>query len=63
MFKFACKDLGLYCDYTAICENRVDVMQAAMKHAVTDHAGITSKFSEEQSWDYLEALEVAVQPA
>jgi predicted small metal-binding protein len=62
MFKFACKDLGLKCDYTAIGENRVDVMRAAMKHAVTDHAEITTNFSEEQSWEHLEALEAAVQP-
>ena len=62
MFKFACKDLGLNCDYTAIGENRIDVMQAAMKHAVTDHAETTTNFSEEQSWEYLKALESAVQP-
>ena len=62
MFKFACKDLGLNCDYTAIGENKVDVMQAAMKHAVTDHAEITTNFREEQSWEYLTTLAGAVQP-
>jgi predicted small metal-binding protein len=61
MFKFSCKDLNLNCDYTAIGENRVVVMQASMKHTGTDHAETTTNFSEEQSWEYLKTLEVAVQ--
>jgi predicted small metal-binding protein len=60
MNKFACKDLDLNCDYHAIGENRVDVMQAAMKHTVTDHAEVTINYSLEQSCEYLQALEAAV---
>jgi len=60
MNKFVCKDLGLNCDYHATGENRVDVMQAAMKHAITEHAEMTLNFSLEQSCEYLQAMETAV---
>jgi predicted small metal-binding protein len=62
IFKFICKDLGLNCDYIVTGEHRVDVMRAAMIHTSTVHAEITKNFSIEQSWEYLKALEAAVQP-
>ncbi len=62
MFRFACKDLGLNCDYTASSEIRTEVMQAAMKHAITAHAEIMFNFSAEEACEYLKALEAAVKP-
>jgi predicted small metal-binding protein len=60
MIRFICKDLGFDCDFIATGENRTDIMQAAMLHAITEHGKTTSKFSMEQSVEYLFALEAAV---
>jgi predicted small metal-binding protein len=61
MFKFECKDLGLDCYHSECGETRVEVMQAAMKHAITAHGRMTSSFSMEESVAFMQKLEAAVQ--
>lgn len=62
MYQFVCKDLGTGCGFIACHENRSAVMQAAMLHAVYDHADLTTAFTFEQACQFLQALETSVQP-
>lgn len=62
MVKFTCKELGLDCDFVTSGAARVDVMQAAMMHAITVHAEITTRFSMDESVAFLRALEAVVEP-
>jgi predicted small metal-binding protein len=62
MMKLACKDLGLNCDYVARGESKSEVLQAAMKHAITEHADITKNFTMDQSFEFLIDLDCLVQP-
>ncbi len=63
MIKFSCRDLGFKCDFTITSEHREEVIQAAILHANTEHAEITCKYTKDQSREYLENLEAAIQPA
>ena len=45
MKEFACKDMGMDCDFVATGETVEDVMQQAFAHAQVAHAAVVAEMS------------------
>ena len=63
MEKFACKNLGLDCDFTATGATKEEVMKMAMEHGGTVHADMMKDMTPEQSAEFAMKLEASIQPA
>jgi predicted small metal-binding protein len=62
MESFACKRLGLDCDYS-VTGTREEVAKAAMEHGGTAHADLMANMTPEQMADFAKNLEAAILPA
>ncbi len=62
MEKFACKDLGLECDFVATGANKEEVLKKAMTHGGTVHADLMKGMTKEQSAQFAQQLDAAIKP-
>jgi predicted small metal-binding protein len=63
METFACKSLGLDCDFVATGATREELMGKVMEHGGTVHADLMANMTPEQSAEFAKNLEKAIQPA
>ena len=62
MEKFACKHLGLDCDFVAEGATKEEVMKMAMEHGNVVHADLMKDMTPEQSAEFAQKLEASIQP-
>lgn len=62
MEKFACKSLGIECDFEATGETKQEVLAKAMDHGGAVHADLMAEMTEEQSADFVKQLEASIHP-
>jgi predicted small metal-binding protein len=63
MLKFACKDVGVDCDYIATGETVEAVKENAFAHAGVAHADILRSMSQEQLAELTRTVEAKIRPA
>ncbi|HAV76810.1 MAG TPA: hypothetical protein DCX53_05580 [Anaerolineae bacterium] len=63
MEKFACKNLGLDCDFEATGATKEEAIKKAMEHGNVVHADMMKGMSEEQMAEFGQKLEASIQPA
>jgi predicted small metal-binding protein len=63
MEKFACKSLGIDCNFTATGATKDEVLKKAMEHGSTVHADLMKNMTPEQSAGFAQKLEAAIQAA
>jgi len=61
MEKFACKNLGMDCDFVATGATKEEVMKKAMEHGGTVHADMMKDMTKEQMADFAMKLEASIQ--
>ncbi len=61
MEQFACKTLGLECDFVVTGNTKEEVMVQAMEHGSTVHADLMVGMTKEQSAEFAEKLEAAIE--
>ncbi len=62
MEKFACKHLGLDCDFVATGATKEEVLKKAMEHGGTVHADLMKDMTKEQAAAFAQKLEDSIQP-
>jgi predicted small metal-binding protein len=60
MEKFACKNLGLDCDFEVTGATKEDVMKKAMEHGSVVHADMMKEMTEEQMKAFGQQLEASI---
>ena len=60
MEKFACKNLGLDCDFEATGATKEEAIQKAMAHGNVVHADMMKEMSEEQMKAFGQQLEASI---
>lgn len=60
MLKFACKDVGVDCDFVAAGETVDEVKQNAFAHARVVHAEMLNEMSEEQLEQLTKTIEANI---
>lgn len=63
MEKFACKSLGIDCNFVATGATKEEVLKKAMEHGGTVHADMMKNMTKEQSAQFAQKLEAAIQAA
>ena len=63
MYKFACKSIGVDCDFSTSGATKEDVMKSAMEHGGVAHADLMKAMTQEQMAEFAKNLEAAIQPA
>jgi predicted small metal-binding protein len=63
MEKFACKNLGIDCDFVTTGATKEEVMEKAMEHGGVVHADLMKGMTEEQSAQFAKQLEASIKPA
>jgi predicted small metal-binding protein len=63
METFACKSLGIDCDFVVSAPSKEEVLAQAMQHGGTVHADLMKDMTEEQSAQFAQKLQEAIQPA
>jgi predicted small metal-binding protein len=63
MEKFACKNMGINCDFVATGATKEEVMKKAMEHGGTAHADLMKNMTKEQSAQFAKKLEASIQKA
>jgi predicted small metal-binding protein len=63
MEKFACKNLGLDCDFVAEGATKEEVMKMAMEHGNVVHADMMKDMTQAQMAEFGQKLEASIQPA
>ena len=63
MYTFACKTLGLDCDFVASGPTKEEVKQKAMEHGKIAHADMMRGMTAEQSAEFAKTLDGAIQTA
>ena len=63
MVKFACKDLGMDCNFVATGATREEVLQKAMAHGSVVHAEQMKNMSAEQMAKFGKQLEASLKTA
>ena len=63
MQTFACKSLGLDCDFVATGASKDEVMKKVMDHGGTVHADLMKNMTPEQSAEFAKKLEEAIHAA
>jgi len=63
MEKFACKNLGIECDFVATGTTKEEVLKKAMEHGGTVHADLMKDMTQEQAAQFAQKLEASIQPA
>lgn len=62
MEKFACKNLGLDCDFEVTGATKEETMKKAMEHGSVVHADLMKGMTEEQSKEFAQKLEASITP-
>ena len=63
MYKFACKDLDVDCDFSTTAESPEEVKTAVFAHADVVHKEMLSSMTPEQLAELEQAVEGAIKPA
>ena len=63
MNKYACRDLGVDCDFTVTAETPEKVRQAVFAHANVVHKEMLESMTPEQLADLEKAVDGAIKPA
>jgi predicted small metal-binding protein len=63
MQKFACKDLGIDCNFSTTGATKEEVMQKAMAHGSVAHADMMKNMTKEQSAAFAKQLDAAIKSA
>ena len=63
MEKFACKNLGMDCDFVAEGATKEEVMKMAMEHGSVVHADMMKDMTPEQMAEFGQKLEASIQAA
>jgi len=63
METFACKRLGMDCDFSVEGATKAEVLQKAMEHGGTAHADMMATMTPDQAAAFAKQLEAAIQPA
>ncbi len=63
MMKFACKDIGMDCDFVATGASKEEVMQKAMAHGGVTHADAMKNMTQEQMAQFGKQLEASIRTA
>ena len=63
MEKFACKNLGIDCNFVATGATKEEVLKKAMDHGSTVHADLMKNMTKEQSTAFAKRLEASIQKA
>jgi predicted small metal-binding protein len=63
MEKFACKNLGMDCDFVAEGATKEEVMKMAMEHGNVVHADMMKDMAPEQMAEFGQKLEASIQAA
>ena len=61
MEKFACKDLGMECDFVATGATKEEVLKMAMEHGGAVHADMMKGMTEQQMADFGQKLEASIE--
>jgi predicted small metal-binding protein len=61
MEKFACKTLGIDCNFVVTGATKEEVLKKAMEHGGTVHADLMKNMTQEQSAQFAQKLEAAIQ--
>lgn len=61
MEKFACKNLGMDCDFVATGATKEEVLKKAMEHGGAVHADMMKGMTQEQMADFGKKLEASIQ--
>ncbi len=61
MEKFACKNLGMDCDFVATGATKEEVLKKAMEHGGSVHADMMKGMTKEQMADFGKKLEASIQ--
>ena len=61
MEQFACKTLGLECDFVATAASKEELMTKVMAHGGTVHADLMAGMNEAQMAEFGQNLEAAIQ--
>lgn len=61
MEKFACKNLGVDCDFSATAATKEEVMKMAMEHGGTAHADMMKDMTPEQMAEFGQKLEASIE--
>ncbi len=62
MYKYACRDLGVDCDFTTTAESPEEVKKAVFAHADVHHKEMLQSMTPEQLVDLEKAVEKAIKP-
>jgi predicted small metal-binding protein len=62
MLKFACRDLGVDCDFVATGATVEEVKNQAFAHAGVVHADMLKTMSDEQKAQLTNAVETSIKP-
>ncbi len=60
MMKFACKDVGMNCNFIATGATKEDVLQKAMAHGNTAHSAQMKNMSKEQMAQFGKRMEASI---
>lgn len=63
MYKYACKDLGVDCDFSTTAETPEEVKKAVFAHADEVHGDMMQSMTQEQLADLQKAVDGAIKPA
>lgn len=63
MEKFACKNLGMDCDFVATGATKEEVLKKAMEHGAVAHADMMKDMTKEMASEFAKKLEASIQPA
>ncbi len=63
MLKFACKDVGVDCDFVATGATVEEVKNKAFAHASVAHADLLKGLNEAQMAEMTRAVEASIKPA
>ena len=63
MLQFACKNLGIDCDFVATGDTKEDVLQQAMAHGSSIHSAMMKDMTEEQMTQFGKQLEASIKAA
>ena len=63
MYKFACRDLDVDCDFSTAAESPEEVKKAVFAHADEVHKEMMQSMTPEQSAELEKSVEGAIKPA
>ncbi len=62
MQEFACKNIGLECNYRTTGMTKEDTVKKALEHGMQAHADIMKNMTKEQSAEFMKKVENSLRP-